>query len=248
MKKILFAILCVVALASCNSQKPYTITGTIDIPDSLNYGDTVIAREPLDGTFVYMLDLDGEPVDSAMVINDTFVFSGKVSAKEAFFAYIACEYSYGIVAVEPGEYSMTIGQEVLAYGSPSNDAINDIDAKVAEIEQSIGDRMMAAVEEAGGYPSDSLMMPFYLEFNDKYQTLIDSVYQENKENLVGVYAVNIITSGAQSVDELDMMLEEYGSYISESPMMEARRAYLREGAMRQMYQNMLTGDDFPEDE
>ena len=248
MKKILFAVLCVLALASCNRQKPYTITGSFDIPDSLNLGDTVIAREPLDGTFVYMLDLDGEPIDSALVENETFHFSGKVKASDAYFAYIACEYSYGIIAVEPGDYNMTIGQEVLAYGSPTNDAINDIDAHVAEIEQNIGERMMAAVEEAGGYPSDSLMMPFYLEFNEKYETLIDSVYQNNKKNLIGVYAVNIITSGAQSVDELDMMLEDYDEYIADSPLMEARREYLRDGAIRQMYQGDLNFDDFEEEE
>lgn len=246
MKKILFAVICVLALASCNREKPYTITGGFDIPDSLNFGDTVIAREPLDGMFVYMLDLDGEPIDSALVENETFKFEGKISAKDAYFAYIACEYAYGIVAIEPGDYGMTIGQEVMAFGSPTNDAINDIDAQVAEIEQGIGDRMMAAVEEAGGYPSDSLMMPFYLEFNSKYEALIDSVYKNNQKNLVGIYAVNIITSGAQSVEELDEMLEEYNDYIALSPLMEARREYLREGAMRQMYQGDLNFEDFEE--
>ena len=72
MKKILFAVICVLALASCNRQKPYTITGGFDIPDSLNFGDTVIAREPLDGMFVYMLDLDGTPIDSVAIANNQF--------------------------------------------------------------------------------------------------------------------------------------------------------------------------------
>ena len=246
MKKILFALLCIVALASCNRKQPYTITGTFEIPDSLNYGDTVIAREPLDGTYVYMLELSGEVIDSALVKNEMFSFVGNIKEKDKFFAYIACEYAYGIIAVEPGEYNMTIGQEIMAYGSVTNDAINDIDAKGAEIEQGIGDRMMAAVEAAGGYPSDSIMMPFYLEFNEKYESLIDSVYQGNKENLIGVYAVNIITSGAQSLDELEMLLEDYNDYISDSPLMEARRAYLREGAARQMYQNLMSEEDFGE--
>lgn len=120
---------------------------------------------------------------------------------------------------------MTIGEEVLAYGSPTNDAINDIDAKVTELEQGIGERLQAAVENAGGYPGDSIMMPFYLEFNDRYEALIDSVYQKNTKNLVGVYVVNILTSGAQSLDELESMLEEYDEYIANSPLMDARRQY-----------------------
>ena len=225
MKKLFFALCALLTLVSCNQQKPYNITGTFDIPDSLNLGDTVIAREPLDGTYVYMLELNGEAIDSALVQNETFTFSGNVKADEAFFAYIACDYAYGIIAIEPGDYCMTIGEEVLAYGSPTNDAINDIDAKVTELEQGIGERLQAAVENAGGYPGDSIMMPFYLEFNDRYEALIDSVYQKNTKNLVGVYVVNILTSGAQSLDELESMLEEYDEYIANSPLMDARRQY-----------------------
>ena len=67
MKKLFFALCAVLTLVSCNQQKPYNITGTFDIPDSLNLGDTVIAREPLDGTYVYMLELNGEAIDSALV-------------------------------------------------------------------------------------------------------------------------------------------------------------------------------------
>lgn len=249
MKKLFFAILGLLALVSCTNEKPYTITGSFDIPDTLNLGDTVIVREALDGMYVYMLELDGEPIDSVLVENETFKFSGKIKENDIFFAYIACEYAYGIIAVEPGEYSMSIRDgEIIAYGSKTNDAINDIDSQVADIEQSIGDRMMAAVEAAGGYPSDSLMMPFYLEFNERYETLIDSVYQNNQRNLIGVYAVNIITSGAQSLEELEMMLEDYDEYIVKSPLMDARRQYLREGAARQMFQNLNSEDYFSEDE
>ncbi|MEE1081637.1 MAG: hypothetical protein U0L19_11070, partial [Bacteroidales bacterium] len=96
---------------------------------------------------------------------------------------------------------------------------------VTELEQGIGERLQAAVENAGGYPGDSIMMPFYLEFNDRYEALIDSVYQKNTKNLVGVYVVNILTSGAQSLDELETMLEEYDEYIANSPLMDARRQY-----------------------
>lgn len=226
MKNLFLALVALFALVSCNRQEPYTITGTFDIPDSLNLGDTIIAREPLDGTYVYMLELDGEPIDSALVLNETFSFSGNVKADEAFFAYIACDYSYGIIAVEPGDYSINIGEQVLAYGSPTNDAINDFDASTAEIEEEIGLRLQAAVEAAGGYPGDSILMPFYIEFGEKYDALIDSVYNANPKNLVGVYVINIKTAEAQSVDDLDMMLEDYDEYIVNSPLMEARRQYL----------------------
>lgn len=229
MKKILyFAALCTLILTSCNGKKAYRIEGSFDVPDSLNFGDTVIARESFEGSWVYMCDLDGEPFDSVQVDEgEKFVFEGKVSAKDAFFAYITSDYTYGIIAIEPGDYAMTISNEVLAYGSPLNDAINDIDASVVEIEQNISDRVLAAVEAAGGNPTDSIMMPYYIEFNSLYNQLIDSVYNSNKDNLVGVYAVNIITSGAESVDELEFMLEEYDDYIANSPLMNARRDYLR---------------------
>jgi len=247
-KKLAFLVIATLAvLSSCNREKPYIISGTFDIPDSLNYGDTVIAREPLDGMYVYMLNLDGDPIDSVLVENDTFTFEGTVPAKDSYFAYIACDYSYGIIAIEPGEYSMTIGEEIIAYGSPTNDAINDIDAKLTEIEQGVYDKLMVAMEATDGTaPSDSLLMPFYMEFNEKYAALMDSICDANKKNLIGVYAANIMTSSASTVEELEQMLEEFDDYVKNSPLMDARRDYLRGANSRFDYQG-LVGDEETEE-
>lgn len=243
MRKLAFFVLAALAtLVSCNREKPYTISGSFDIPDSLNFGDTVIAREPLDGMYVYMLNLDGEPIDSVMVENETFTFTGKVSAKDPYFAYIACDYSYGIIAIEPGEYGMTIGEEVLAFGSPTNDAINDIDARLTDIEQSVYEKLVVAMEQSGNEPSDSLLMPLYLEFNEKYASLLDSISDANRKTLIGVYVANIKTSEAASEEELEQMLEGYDDYVKESPLMDARRQYLRGINSRFDYQSLIDED------
>ena len=229
MKKYLFlAVSCLVALSSCNFAKPYTITGGFNVPEEFDLGDTIIQRGPLDGGYVYMLDLDGTPVDSALIEDETFIFEGKISQKDAYFAYIASDYAYGIIAVEPGDINLTIGQQIVAYGTPTNDAINDVDSQIDELAQDFSEKMMSYVGEDNVAPSDSIIMPIYLDFNNKCESLLDSLYECNKDNLVGIYIVNIKTSSAQTLEEFESMLEGYDEYITQSDVMNARRAYFNE--------------------
>ena len=231
MKRVLFlAVLGIAILSSCSRGKQYTINGSFDIPMEISLGDTVIQRDLFDGGYVYMLNMDGSPIDSALIENEQFVFEGKIKEKDACFVCIAYEFIQGVIALEPGEINLSIGDAVIAYGTPTNDVINDVDARIDELAQSFSDDIMALAEGDDVIPSDSLLMPYYVEFNEKSEKLLDSLYQQNKNSLIGVYIVNIKTASAQSVEELDTMLKDYDEYISESDVMNARRQYLYEKA------------------
>ena len=232
MKKLVFAaVLSLIFLSSCNFAKSYKISGEFDIPMELNLGDTIIERDLFDGGYVYMLELDGTPIDSALIEDEKFVFEGKIKEKDACFVYVANEFAQGIVALEPGEIHITIEQGLFAYGTPTNDAINDVDARIDELAQDFSDKVMALSEDNAN-PSDSILMPIYNDFNAKCELLLDSLYEANKNTLAGIYIVNIKTSSAQTLEELEERLEGYDDYVTKSPVMRARRQYLYEAANR----------------
>lgn len=250
MRKLLFtAVLCIIALASCNRQKSYNIQGSFDIPEELAYGDTVMERGPLDGMYVYMVDLDGMTIDSALVENETFSFSGKTP--EAFFAYIICDYLYDMIVVEPGDIELTITDSyALATGTPINDEINQFHLTNSTLSNELDETLTAISNQYNGFPADSLIQEVYDRFTNRLLASIDSVYTANKDNLAGVYVVNLKTSAAQSLDEFEAMLSEYDEYVSQSPLMDVRREYLKALEAQQMFYDMQNEafEDYDEDE
>ena len=86
MKRLFPALfMLIILMVSCSNEKPYTIHGSIELPDSLMVGDTLMATPSLEGWQVYMLDLDGQTVDSVEIADNQFTFAGKVDKKNPFF-------------------------------------------------------------------------------------------------------------------------------------------------------------------
>lgn len=251
MKKVLLYIfLCVSVLTSCDRSKPYTISGSFDIPMELNMGDTIIQREKFEGLSVYLLDLDGEKIDSTIVDeNEKFCFEGNVSEKNAFFSVIDLGFAQEIFAIEPGEITMTITEEgILTYGTAINDGINDVNSQIDELAEDFNNKLTAMETDETGTPSDSLLMPVWTDFNDKCNTLLNTLYEQNSENLLGVYIVNMMTSSAQSSAEFDQILEEYSDYVKDSPMITVHRNYLQQLEARQEYMEMMRDSQLSEEE
>ncbi|MDO4496473.1 MAG: DUF4369 domain-containing protein [Bacteroidales bacterium] len=250
MKKLnyIFALIALVAMSSCSKVKDYKISGSFDIPAAVQVGDSVVERGDIGG-LIYLLDIDGEPIDSAQIENETFVFTGKVDKSNPYFAYLVCEWGAGLVAIEPGEIQAELTLDgVRTVGTPMNDGIADLEAALANSQNAFYDEMMALYNSGN---SDSLsqtqMMNFYMRMQSDALNIIDSVYQKNDENLVGVYAANLLVGQAASVEELDEQLGEYSEYVQNSPLIQSFRRYLTSAGLTTGGDNAGVQFDFGQD-
>ncbi len=233
-------LLLVTMLVSCTNEKPYTISGSIELPDSLLVGDSMMAVPSMEGWQIYMLDLDGQTVDSVEISDNQFEFTGKVNKKDPFFVYLASDLCVGLIAIEPGDIHVVIDSESLsATGTPVNDLMMDIDAALLNLQQDTYTQMAELTEEYGEAMDDSLMMPIYQEYMSQYNQMVDSFYQSAPNSLSAVYCVNIQTANVQSSDELLEAVSDYPEYIQESPLIQARLKYLRS---IEAYYMMLNGE------
>lgn len=243
MKRILPLAAAALMVASCTNTKPYNIYGTIQMPDSLQMGDTVVATPSFEGWKVYMLDLDGTPIDSVEISDNKFEFAGNVDKKNPFFAYLANDICVGMIAIEPGDIQVTIDESsLLACNTPTNDLMTDLDLSIQNLQEEVYNYLADLTEKNGGDQiPDSLMMPIYMDFMNQTTQLLDSFYTANAGTLGAQYVVNYITSQVQSSEELLEVLEDYPEEIRESPLMQTRLDYLRQ--VEAYYRMMEEGVD-----
>jgi len=214
-------------LVACNGGvKEYSITGSFDVPASIQVGDSLIERGPLDGVYVYLVSVEGEAIDSALIVNETFTMEGTVDSSDPYFAYIVCDWGAGMLVVEPGDISVLMsGDGVSATGTPLNDNIADFEAAIQNEGESFYAKMYA-LYNSGDSLSQEAMVSLYSEQQASLLGIIDSTYAANTENLVGVYAVNLIMGQIGEVEELDAFLEDYSEYVKNNPLVLSYRTYL----------------------
>ncbi|GEM_PF-1708954 len=243
MKKLIPVLLSLVVLMiSCSNEKPYTISGSVELPDSLLVGDTMMATPSLEGWQVYMLNLDGETIDSVQIADNHFTFEGTVDKNDPYFIYLASDLCVGLIAIEPGNIDVTIDeQSLIASGTPANDLMTDIDAALENLQQDTYTQMAELTQQYGETMSDSVLMPLYQEYMSQYNQLVDSFYEAAQGGLSAVYCVNILTAHAQSSEELLEAISDYPAEIQNSPLLQARLNYLKSiEAYYQMYDGVNT--------
>lgn len=216
--------------ASCSHDKPYTISGVIDMPDSLQLGDTIIATPSFEGWQVYMLDLEGAPIDSVEISDNRFSFSGNVDERHPFFVYLANDICVGMIALEPGDIQITINESTLiASGTSTNDMMTDLDGVLQDLQEDVYEKMSTIANESeGGVISDSVMTDLYMDFRAQTTHLLDSFYNCYEGKLGAVYAVNYKTADVQSSEELNEILSDYPEEIRNSQLMRGRLDYMRQ--------------------
>lgn len=246
MRKTPLALVATLALvASCSHDKPYTISGTIDMPDSLQLGDTMIATPSFEGWQVYMLDLDGTPLDSVEISDNQFVFTGNIDDRNPFYVYLANDICVGMIAVEPGDIQVTIDASSLtASGTTTNDLMTDLDVTIQNLQEDVYNYLAELTEQNGGEQlADSIMMPIYMDFMSQTTQLLDSFYTANAGTFGAQYVVNYITSQVQTSDELLEILEEYPEDIRNSQLFRSRLDYMRQmEAYMKMFQEEQSSD------
>lgn len=246
MKKILPLLALSLIAASCSNDKPYSINGTIQMPDSLQLGDTLIATPSFEGWKVYMLDLDGAPLDSVEIEDNQFTFLGKVDKKNPYYVYLANDICVGMIAVEPGDIQVTIDEtSLLACNTPTNDLMTDLDLSIQNLQEEVYEYLAALTEQNGGEQlADSVMMPIYMEFMDRTTQLLDSFYVANQGTFGAQYVINYMTSQVQTSEELLDFLEDYPEEIRNSQLIKSRLDYLRQ--IEAYYKMMMDDAEDPD--
>lgn len=241
MKKILPLVVTALLAASCSHDKPYTISGNIQMPDSLQLGDTMIATPSFEGWMVYMLDLDGTPLDSVEISDNKFEFEGQVDSRNPYFVYLANDICVGMIAVEPGDIQVYIDESSLvASNTVTNDLMTDLDAAIQNKQEEVYLQLSEMTSQNNGEQlPDSVMMPLYMDFMNATTQLLDSFYTSNQGTLGAQYVVNYITSQVQTSDDLLEILEDYPEDIRNSQLIKSRLDYMRQ--MEAYYQMLENG-------
>lgn len=240
--RILLALCMMAVLVSCNRNDKFTIVGTFDIPATFEFGDTVIERGPIEGT-VYLYDVNENLIDSASVENETFQLAGVCDAKKPYFAFVACDFGAGMIVIEPGVIDVVISQTLTATGTPLNDEIADVNAMLENLSNEMYEELMPMMEQAGDDTEnrEAMMMPVFNRYMEMAGQKIDSIYQANTDNLVGVFVANMQTADVQTAEEFEEAIAGYSEYVRNSELLQMRMEYLK------MYSGLDMGDDdYPE--
>ena len=224
---VVLAVLCL--LTACSKPKEWTIQGSFDVSDTIQYGDTFFLRPPLDGINVYLLDMNGDIIDTAKVENEMFTMTG--IAEEPQMRYLACEYCIGTVVVEAGTINVIMSDNFEATGTPNNDGISRLEGRLAELQeegrtQILSQGMQDTPVSAQSDSVQQLMYAIYFDLMSKIAATIDSTAEAHPEDMIGVYAWSIKIGSVENAALLDTMLIQASDYVRNSELMQARRAYL----------------------
>lgn len=229
---ILFVVMLGVALffgLTGSGPKTYRIHATIDFPETYEFGDTILdTHSILEGHTICLVGVnlwtesgDFNPdilLDSAIVENNKFSFEGLCEDKEPYFVYVVDEEigNLGMLVVEPGQIEVVIDMDgMTASGTPLNDGIADLDAGILNLNEEFRLLEYGLTEESTSEDVTRLLEA-QEEYGAKVKDLVDSVYEANQNNLVGVYATLLNLAEIHNSADLRECLKEYSEYVQNS--------------------------------
>ena len=188
MKKILFAILAVLATAAC-------------VSDPAKY---VIKGSGLeDGTNVQLIDkLTDEPINTAVVSDGVFEMRGE-AAKDAFLSITAEGTGWNFPFINDGKpFEVDYSDNSVKAGSKQNLKLAECDTKIDNLLKEYQEFYKELVQ----LPEDEVMarMPEYRAWMDKLSDGYLNVFDENKDSFVPVAFVEQVhaLAGPEMLDSL----------------------------------------------
>lgn len=186
MKRIIYFSLLGGLLFSCQQNNRYTIQGTV-------------ADSVYDGTSVYLQQIENDEavmIDTAMVINGTFLFSGEIDASVMSFIVInesigAIETNRIPVLIEPGNISIKLDSVVTVSGTSGNSTFNQFRSEQREINTELNemsDKFKQIRDE--GVLTDSMEIKLrkeYVKVRDQLVALNFDFAKNNINNDMGRY-------------------------------------------------------------
>ena len=229
---LLFALVIgLFALCACKREKPYTITGTLDLPAQIPYGDTIIDVPSFDGSWVYLLDFENQLLDSAQIIDNTFHFEGEVDSREPYFVQFVSQIGSTLLVVEPGDIEIFINPDITVSGTPSNEAMSDLDAALENLNSETYEylaKLTDSLRTTGEEVPEELQMQIAEQFRESMNHILDSAYQANRHNQAAAYAVIMRHIDVQSADEFEQALANYPKSIRENELVQINLRSLRQ--------------------
>ena len=214
MKKILIAVLAVMAAVGCagNTAK-YVIKGS--------------GLE--DGATVQLVDqVTAETIDSAVVSGGVFQMKGK-AGKDIFLSLSSEESGWSFPIINDGKpIEVNFADNTVV-------AASDLNLKVAECDTK-GSALMegysAFLEELSALPGDQqeARMPEYREWIDKIRECYLGIVEENKDNLVPVAFIGTVRS-LTDTDEFNELLES-GAPFTQHPYVQHIKRAMEESEAR----------------
>jgi len=182
-KTILRILLLLFLFTSCNQGDHFSIEGKL-------------ADKSYDGEWIFLVPLVNAPVervDSTVIKNGSFSFSGKVSEPEIYIIrtrpLIRLSLQELLVVKEPGQIQAYIGQNSSAKGTPLNDSLQNwknqkqlFDYQTRVLQQNLSG--------AGEAEKDTIQTQID-KLSDNKKAYYFQFAQNNRQNVVGEMVINM---------------------------------------------------------
>ena len=229
----LFAlVISLLALCACKHEKPYTITGTLDLPAQIPYGDTIIDVPSFNDTWVYLLDFDNQLLDSALIADNAFHFEGTVDNRQPYYVQFVSQLGSTLLVIEPGDIEVFINPDITVSGTPSNEAMADLDAALEDLNAETYDYLAQLTDsmraEGSEEVPEDLQMQIAEQFRTKMNHILDSTYHANRNNMAAAYAAIMRNIDVQSADEFEEAMSKYPKSIRENELVQINLRSLRQ--------------------
>ena len=229
----LFAlVISILALCACKREKPYTITGTLDLPAQIPYGDTIIDVPSFNDTWVYLLDFDNQLLDSALIADNAFHFEGTVDNRQPYYVQFVSQLGSTLLVIEPGDIEVFINPDITVSGTPSNEAMADLDAALENLNAETYDYLAQLTDslraEGSEEVPEDLQMQIAEQFRTKMNHILDSTYHANRNNQAAAYAAIMRHIDVQSADEFEEAMAKYPKSIRENELVQVNLRSLRQ--------------------
>ena len=233
-----------VMLCSCNREKPYNINGTLDLPEQIPFGDTVITVPSFEDTWVYLLNFDQTPIDSTQIHDNAFSFTGSIKPSDAYYVQLVSQIGSALLVIEPGDIDVYIDGNIKVTGTPANDCIADVDAAIDDLNNATYDHYAVisdSLRELGEEVTEEQQKAIYDDMKLAMAHIVDSIYEANKDNKGAVYATLMLLSDARSSEEFEQRLAKYPAEIREDALLKSTVDMMH---YYEMMQNVdLSGED-----
>ncbi len=226
---------CLCILSACKGEKPYTISGTLDLPDQIPYGDTIIDVPSFEGTWVYLLDFENQLLDSTQIASNSFHFEGTVDAKDSYYVQLVSQVGSTLLVIEPGDIEVYMTTDISVSGTPSNDAMSDLDAALENLNTDTYNylaHLTDSLRDTGEEVSEERQMQIFDEFREAMNRIIDSTYNNNKDNQAAAYAVLMRHMDVQTSEEFEKVIAQYPKSIQENELIQVNLRAMRQYEMR----------------